>query len=285
MTDRSASAQPSSERTDNEISGSSRIGGNAYQARTIHFGGRSVGLTLVSLALVAALTVVVIVVTRGGGEQRHPAAASTPTTAVVTPPTTASSVTPTPAPTPSQAAPSAAASAAAGSQPRDAPAPKPTTGSVPFAGPNLYCGNWRSAKQSANLKVASCVQVNPSASSATFGVMVKNVGRTQVVARALVQTVGLGAPECPQGRYSPTNLRIDPGGIWFSDLARCAVGGLNGKDFQAVGFAIEDPDGTGDIQQGAAVYSVHPSLKDGQLKCKINEVWTSCAPAAYPPND
>lgn len=127
--------------------------------------------------------------------------------------------------------------------------------------------------------------MNPSASSATFGVMVKNVGKTQVVARALVQTSGLGgAPGCPQGRYSPTNLRIDPGGIWFSDLARCSVGGLNGKQFQTLGSAIEDPDGTGDIQQGAAVYSAHASLTNGKLTCRIGEVWTSCAPNAYPPS-
>ncbi|WP_157880373.1 hypothetical protein [Streptomyces katrae] len=280
MSDRPAGTRSSSERTDNEISGGSRVGGNAYQARTIRFGGRSVGLTLVSLALVAALAgVVVVVVERGGGTKEQPAAGPTAAAAV---PVNAPSPGPTPSPTPPQTAPSASAPAAPGPQPE-----KSATGSLAFKGANLYCGGWQSSRQSANLRVASCVQVDPAHSSATFGVMVKNVGKTQVVARALVQTAGLGgSPECPQGRYSPGTLRIDPGRIWFSDLGRCSVGRLENKDFQTLGAAIEDPDGTGDVQQGGAVYSAHVWVGDGQVKCKIGELWTtSCASFAYPPKD
>ncbi|MFI8518994.1 hypothetical protein ACIGEZ_14375 [Streptomyces sp. NPDC085481] len=282
MTDRPAGARPASERTDNEISGGSQVGGNAYQARNIHFGGRSIGLTVVALALVAALTGVVALTRDGEGPGQPVAKTQTPSVTA-----TASSGSPSPNPTPTasttpSSAPPPAAPAQPGPRAKATPKVKAATDSRAFEAGDLYCGDWRTSWK--NLRVASCVRVDTAASSATFGIMVRNVGTTQVVARALVQIAGLGAPECPLGRYETTGLVINPGGTWFSDLGKCGVGGLNGKHFQTVGSAIEDPEGNVDIQNATVVHSIHPALSKtgGGLTCLINGKWTACDSYAYP---
>ncbi|MEU6881404.1 hypothetical protein [Streptomyces sp. NPDC046712] len=284
-------AQPSSEQTGNEISGGSHVGGNAYQAKNIHFGGRSIGLTVVALALVAALVALALVLTNkddGGPDQL--AGAPAQSTAGQTPTPSPSASTPTPPLTPTPTAtlspsstPKAVEQGGPGAAPKATSTVKPATGSRPFSGAHIYCGGWRSSSQSENLKVASCVQVKMADSSATFGVMVKNVGKSQVVVSTLVKFADNGTTaDCPQGQYAPKGIRINPGGTWHSDLAGCAVSDLKAQ-FQAVGYAIEDSGGTENVQLGGAKYSITLSLAGGKLQCRVNDTWGTCPTDTYPP--
>ncbi|MFC8271699.1 hypothetical protein ACFUJR_03980 [Streptomyces sp. NPDC057271] len=291
MTDRSTNGAPPSEQTANEISAGSHVGGNAFQAKTIHFGGRSVGLTLVALALVGA--VVTLVLTDTGGERPDQQAvepASTTAGAALAPSSPPS--TPTTVPTPTAVSPSPSGApkteepAAAGPS---AAAPKGTstrqaTDSTPYAGSHIYCADWRSAGQSPNLQLKPCVQVNPAESRATFGVIVKNVGKTQAVADVrVVYTAGVER-ECSPEPYTRDGIVIDPGGTWFSDLGRCSAQGLDRQDFQGTAWAVEDPHGTVATSVGTARSSAHPSLLNGQVSCRQSDrTYGSCAPWAYKP--
>ncbi|MEU7114815.1 hypothetical protein [Streptomyces sp. NPDC046182] len=292
MADRSVDGSPPSEQTGNEISGGSHVGGNAFQAKNIHFGGRSVGLTLVALALVGA--VVTLALTRAGGEGRdQPAAkpastaagaARTPSPAPTTPTTapTSTVVSPSPSSPPKVEEPAAGPSGAA---PKATPARKDPTGSTPFSGGNIYCGEWRGSGQSPNLDLKPCVQVVPAESRAMFGVIVKNVGKSQVTADVHVMYTAGSARECPLGSYARDGIRIDPGDTWFSDLGRCSVPGLDGTDFQGTAWAVEDRDGTVAVSLGTARHSAHPALKNGALTCRYeNGAYASCAPWAYKPD-
>ncbi|WP_175439303.1 hypothetical protein [Streptomyces vilmorinianum] len=163
---------------------------------------------------------------------------------------------------------------------------KAATGSVPFSGENLYCGEWRSSGPSTTLQLASCVQVKTADSSATFGVMVRNVGKSQVVARVQVKYTDGTQRDCPQGNYQRKDVWINPQGTWFSDQGQCSVSDLNGKHFQAVAWAVEDPDGSGDVMNGTVRHSPHPSLKDGQLTCRYDDgTWRTCTTFEYGPGD
>lgn len=288
MTDRSVDAQPPSEQTGNEISGGSQVGGNAYQAKNIHFGGRSVGLTVVALALVGALTALVLT-DKGGEAPDQPAGTPAPSTAAPTP--TPSTSTGTPSATVSSSSsgtPKTEEAARPSAAPRATSKPLAATGSNPYSAGNLYCGAWRSSGHSPNLKVASCVRVDVVGAGATFGAMVKNVGKSQVVAQVLVKYSAKDGVqrECPQGAYAPEGIRIDPEDIWFSDLSSCSVGGLDGTDFQGVARAVEDPDGTVSPTLGTARSGPHPTLKNGQLTCRQPDGSSgTCASFTYPPAD
>ncbi|MEU6982752.1 hypothetical protein ABZ946_04935 [Streptomyces sp. NPDC046324] len=290
MSDRSVDGPPPSEQTGNEISGGSHVGGNAFQARNIHFGGRSVGLTLVALALVGAVVTLVLTGTGGSGPDQL-AAAPASTTAGAAPTSSPTPSTPTTAPTstavsPSPSSPSRTEEPAAGPS---AAAPKATstrmapTGSTPYSGGDIYCGEWRGSGQSPNLRLRACVQVVPAESRAMFGVIVENVGKSQVTADVHVMYTAGAVGECPLGS-SQDGIRIDPGGTWFSDLGRCSVPGLNRKDFQGTASAVEDPDGTVAVSLGTARHSAHPYLENGRLTCRHeNRTYASCAPWAYKP--
>lgn len=278
-------APSSSDRTSNEISGASQVGGNAYQAKHMHFGGRSAGLTLVGLAAIGALTYLVVHAGSGAGGGQVPAdSAHSPTVA---------SASPSPSKSPSKS-PSGTASTSADSKPKaEAPAaapgepkaaPKPATPSNPYSGQHLYCGSWRGSPSGSNLLASACTQVT--GHDAAFGVMLKNVGKSQITVGMTVKYVHGTALDCPGGGYTSRGIRIDPGQTWYSDLGGCSVGSLNdGTSFQASAVALETSDAHASLNLGGTRYSPTAAFNSaGELRCKNGSSWSSCDDLwPYPP--
>ncbi|MFR9788374.1 hypothetical protein ACL07V_06810 [Streptomyces sp. MB22_4] len=274
-------APPSSDHTNNEISDGAKVGGNAYQAKHMHFGGRSVGLTVVGLAAIGALTYLVVDAhaNRGTGKERLSAAASRG------PATASATATPSPSPSKPKASPSGPADsgATADSEAEKAPsspaatkaAPKAATPSTAYTGVHLYCSGWRGS--GANLKARACVQIT--GSDAQFGTVVKNVGRSQAVVGVSLKYLYQGtAHECPQGVYRMPKIRIDPGTSWYSSLGLCSANDLTHGSFQALAQAVEDPDGDAGLESSAPKYSPTAAIgTDGTPQCKSgSSSWGSC---------
>ncbi|WP_405553709.1 hypothetical protein [Streptomyces sp. NBC_01171] len=276
-------APTSSDRTSNEISGASEVGGNAYQAKHMHFGGRQLGLTVVGLAAVGALTFLVVHANAGSGGAGQLAGAAQQSAAV----TGAS-------PAPSANSPSAKPSPSIVSEARDEKPPaveakpkvtrKAATPSTPYARDRLYCGEWRSSPSGSGLVASACSQIT--GTDAAFGVRVKNVSSSQVVVDVSVKYLRGGmATECPQGPYSMTKVRIDAGQVWYSNLGLCSARNMTTGNFQAFALAVENPDGDTDLKNGGPKYSPTADFTtDGELTCKQEDKsWGSCD--VYRPQD
>ncbi|MET9383410.1 hypothetical protein ABZY09_20660 [Streptomyces sp. NPDC002928] len=150
---------------------------------------------------------------------------------------------------------------------------------------DVYCGGWRSSPAGSNLEARSCVQVDTGDFGATFGVEVRNVGKSQVTVAALVKYVADQTTNCPDWSDPLRGIRIDPGGHWYSPLGQCSVSGLEGKQFQAAAYAVEDPNGATDPKLGGVKYSINVRLwTDGQVTCRYEDgSQGSCDPWKYVP--
>ncbi|WP_330459161.1 hypothetical protein OIB37_21115 [Streptomyces sp. NBC_00820] len=276
-------APSTSDRTSNEISGGSQVGGNAYQAKHMHFGGRSIGLTVVGLAAVGALAYVAVNAGAGTGQAAAPASQS---------PTAASTA---PSPSPSKSATATTTPPADGKAKAAEPAPSPerakaivkaATGSTPYSGKNLYCGGWRGSPSGSNLMASACTQVT--GSDVAFGVMLRNVGKSQITVGMTLKYVHGQTLDCPGGGYPAHDIRIDPGTTWYSNLGLCSVGSLKDQiNFQALGEALETSDEHASLSLGGAQHSPTATFTTaGVLKCreKDSSVWGSCDTLwPYPP--
>ncbi|WP_018543738.1 hypothetical protein [Streptomyces sp. LaPpAH-108] len=264
-------APSSSDRTSNEISGGAQIGGNAYQAKHMHFGGRSIGLTVVGLAAVGALTYVAV----NGGVGTKPEA-----TAAAAQSPTATSAPPSPSPSRSAKAKETtgtpkAEDAAAPEKAKPEPAPQRMTPSVPYSGQHIYCSDWRSSPPGSNLEVSACTQVT--GSDAAFGVRLKNVGKGQITVDMTMKYQYGTTLDCPGG-YTTHGIRIDPGKTWYSNLGSCSVPDLKRQtNFQAAAYALETSDPDASLNIGGLKFSPTAVFdKDGELRCKSGSTWDSC---------
>ncbi|MFD0900725.1 serine/threonine-protein kinase [Actinomadura sediminis] len=153
-----------------------------------------------------------------------------------------------------------------------------TTPSLPFSGPNLHCGSWRSAVHGSPLQVRACTRLNVAGTSATFGMQVKNTGNEQLNVVALVKYHDGATKNCPQ-RSSPwRGISLAPRGSWWSDMGQCSVSGLTGASFQGAAWAMADPNGTTDPQLGTVKYSpnIHYNA-DGEPLCRTSDgKWPPC---------
>ncbi|MFD8804065.1 hypothetical protein [Streptomyces sp. NPDC059597] len=275
---------PSSDRTSNEISGGAQIGGNAYQAKHMHFGGRSIGLTVVGLAAVGALAYVAV--SGGAGTKpeaaaassQSPAAASTSASTSSSPSATAKKTTGAPK----------AEDAAAPRADKPKAAPRRMTPSTPYTAGHVYCGQWRGSPAGSNLEASACTQVT--GTDAAFGVMLKNVGTSQITVGMTVKYQYGTAQDCPGGGYTTHDIRIDPGKTWYSSLGLCSVPNLKRQtNFQALAYALETSDPGASLNLGGAKFSPTAAFTSaGVLQCRVKDStkWGSCdALWPYPPTD
>ncbi|WUD70691.1 hypothetical protein OG937_02835 [Streptomyces sp. NBC_00510] len=129
----SIDSSSSPDRTSNAISDGSQVSGNAYQAKNMHFGARSTGITLIAFAGVVGLTFLGFTIAGSG-----PAGGSAPTAADASKsPTASTSASPPPSslpPSPSTPAASLAAPAAQqSSEPAQARPSVSAAGAAPTA--------------------------------------------------------------------------------------------------------------------------------------------------------
>ncbi|MGW1027922.1 hypothetical protein ACWD4J_30270 [Streptomyces sp. NPDC002577] len=271
----------SSDRTSNEISDGSQVGGDAYQAKNMHFGAHRAGFIAVAVVAVVGLmsAVALALINKSGDDTRGlvgaPQPGETPTSASASPSQSA--------PSPTADSPSTTPSAALSKSPASKPTNtvKAESPIQPFTGSNIYCGEWRS-QNSDRLQARSCVRID--GYGATFGVAVKNVGKSQVTVSVLVQYNYGSYRDCSQGRYSVDGVIINPDHTWFSDLGQCSAANLTDHNFQTAAWAIENPDGSVNPKVGDVRYS--PTMffdTKGQPICKIDGNWGSCDSMAYVP--